>query len=53
VKYGEEIIKNFDIDKDLEIWPNKFQKNYKIVYVQEADTLIMLLLNLNIFQTIG
>jgi 7-cyano-7-deazaguanine reductase len=30
VKYGEEIIENFNVDKDLEIWPNKFQKNYKI-----------------------
>ncbi|WP_456322289.1 preQ(1) synthase [Hydrogenimonas sp.] len=30
MKYGEEIVENFDVDKDLEIWPNKFQKNYKI-----------------------
>ncbi len=30
MKYGEEIVKNFDIDKDLEIWPNKHTKNYTI-----------------------
>jgi 7-cyano-7-deazaguanine reductase len=30
MKYGEEIVKNFDIDKDLEIWPNKHSKNYTI-----------------------
>lgn len=26
MRYGEEIVENFDVDKDLEIWPNKFQK---------------------------
>lgn len=30
MKYGEEIINKFDIEKDLEIWPNKNQKNYMI-----------------------
>lgn len=30
MKYGEEIITNFDINKDLEIWPNKNKKNYTI-----------------------
>ena len=30
MKYGEKEIKNFDIDKDLEIWPNKHKKNYVI-----------------------
>ena len=30
MKYGEAEIVNFDIDKDLEIWPNKNQKNYRI-----------------------
>jgi len=30
MKYGEEIVKNFEVDKDLEIWPNKHQKNYTI-----------------------
>ena len=30
MKYGEAIVKNFDIDKDLEIWPNKHSKNYTI-----------------------
>ncbi len=30
MKYGEEIVKNFDVDKDLEIWPNKHSKNYTI-----------------------
>lgn len=30
MKYGEAIVKNFDIDKDLEIWPNKHNKNYTI-----------------------
>ena len=30
MKYGEQIIKEFDIEKDLEIWPNKHQKNYVI-----------------------
>jgi len=30
MKYGEKEIKEFDIDKDLEIWPNKHEKNYII-----------------------
>ena len=30
MKYGEAIIKEFDIEKDLEIWPNKNKKNYTI-----------------------
>ncbi|MBV5277541.1 MAG: NADPH-dependent 7-cyano-7-deazaguanine reductase QueF [Campylobacteraceae bacterium] len=30
MKYGEEIINKFDVEKDLEIWPNKNQKNYMI-----------------------
>jgi 7-cyano-7-deazaguanine reductase len=30
VKYGEKEIKNFDVDKDLEIWENRYKKNYKI-----------------------
>ncbi len=30
MKYGEEIIKKFEVDKDLEIWPNKHKKNYTI-----------------------
>lgn len=30
MKYGEKEIKEFDIDKDLEIWPNKHKKNYVI-----------------------
>jgi len=30
MKYGEKEIKEFDIDKDLEIWPNKHKKNYII-----------------------
>ena len=30
MKYGEKVIKEFDIDKDLEIWPNKNKKNYTI-----------------------
>lgn len=30
MKYGEKEIKQFDIDKDLEIWPNKHTKNYTI-----------------------
>ena len=30
MKYGEKIIKEFDVEKDLEIWPNKHKKNYKI-----------------------
>lgn len=30
MKYGEKEIKEFDIEKDLEIWPNKYKKNYVI-----------------------
>lgn len=30
MKYGEEIIKKFDVDVDLEIWPNKHSKRYTI-----------------------
>ncbi len=30
MRYGEEIVENFDVDRDLEIWPNKFERNYKI-----------------------
>jgi len=30
MKYGEKEIATFDVEKDLEIWPNKHQKNYVI-----------------------
>jgi len=30
MRYGEKIITEFDVEKDLEIWPNKNKKNYKI-----------------------
>ncbi len=30
MRYGEKEIKNFDPDKDLEIWPNKHEKEYLI-----------------------
>ena len=30
MKYGELEVKNFDIDKDLELWENKHKKNYVI-----------------------
>ncbi|WP_458700531.1 preQ(1) synthase [Sulfurospirillum sp. 1307] len=30
MKYGEKEIVEFDVDKDLEIWPNKHKKNYVI-----------------------
>ena len=30
MKYGEKEIKEFDVKKDLEIWPNKHKKNYII-----------------------
>ncbi|KFL33752.1 MULTISPECIES: preQ(1) synthase [unclassified Sulfurospirillum] len=30
MKYGEQIIKEFDVEKDLEIWPNQHPKNYVI-----------------------
>lgn len=30
MKYGEEIIANFDVEKDLEIWPNEHKRDYVI-----------------------
>ncbi|MDD2789649.1 MAG: preQ(1) synthase [Sulfurimonas sp.] len=30
MKYGEKIVSEFDIEKDLEIWPNEHKKNYLI-----------------------
>jgi 7-cyano-7-deazaguanine reductase len=30
MKYGEKIVNEFNIEKDLEIWPNEHQKNYII-----------------------
>jgi 7-cyano-7-deazaguanine reductase len=30
VKYGEKIVAEFDVLKDLEIWPNEHKKNYVI-----------------------
>jgi 7-cyano-7-deazaguanine reductase len=30
MKYGEKEVKEFDIEKDLEIWENKHDKNYTI-----------------------
>ncbi|CAD7288776.1 NADPH-dependent 7-cyano-7-deazaguanine reductase [Campylobacter majalis] len=30
MKYGEREIKEFDVEKDLEIWPNKHQRDYTI-----------------------
>ena len=30
MKYGEKEIKEFDVEKDLEIWPKKNKKNYII-----------------------
>lgn len=30
MKYGEKIIKEFDVVKDLEIWPNKNKRDYTI-----------------------
>lgn len=30
MKYGEKIITEFDVEKDLEIWPNEHKKNYLI-----------------------
>ena len=29
-KYGEKIISEFDVERDLEIWENKHERNYKI-----------------------
>ena len=30
MKYGEKEIKEFNVEKDLEIWPNRHKKNYII-----------------------
>lgn len=30
MKYGEKEILGFDTEKDLEIWPNKYDKNYLV-----------------------
>jgi 7-cyano-7-deazaguanine reductase len=30
MKYGEKVIKEFDVEKDLEIWENKHEKNYLV-----------------------
>lgn len=30
MKYGEKEIREFDVEKDLEIWPNEHEKNYLI-----------------------
>ena len=30
MKYGEKIVNEFDIDKDLEVWPNEHDRNYVI-----------------------
>ena len=30
MKYGEKIIQEFDVDKDLEIWPNEHNRAYVI-----------------------
>ncbi len=30
MRYGEKEIKNFDPQKDLEVWPNRYEKRYKI-----------------------
>lgn len=30
MKYGEKIVAEFDVEKDLEIWPNEHKKNYLI-----------------------
>jgi len=30
MKYGEKIVTEFDVEKDLEIWPNEHKKNYLI-----------------------
>jgi len=30
MKYGEKIVSEFDVNKDLEIWPNEHKKNYII-----------------------
>jgi len=33
MKYGEKIVTEFDVAKDLEIWPNEYKKNYLIKVV--------------------
>ena len=30
MKYGEKVLAEFDIEKDLEIWPNNHERNYLI-----------------------
>lgn len=30
MKYGEKIVNDFDVEKDLEIWPNSHDRNYLI-----------------------
>ncbi len=30
MKYGEEIVNSFDVEKDLEIWPNEHNRSYLI-----------------------
>ena len=30
MKYGEKIVNEFDVEKDLEIWPNKHKREYLI-----------------------
>ena len=30
MKYGEKIVNEFDVEKDLEIWPNKHKRDYLI-----------------------
>jgi len=30
MKYGEKAIAEFDVEKDLEIWPNKYEREYLI-----------------------
>ncbi|MDD2449037.1 MAG: preQ(1) synthase [Sulfurimonas sp.] len=30
MKYGEKIVNEFDVEKDLEIWPNQYKRNYLI-----------------------
>jgi 7-cyano-7-deazaguanine reductase len=30
MKYGEQIVAEFDLEKDFEIWPNAHQKNYTV-----------------------
>ena len=30
MKYGEQIVNDFDVEKDLEIWPNQHKRDYLI-----------------------